>query len=47
MNLSFLHFLSSPVFVLAWYGFGVVAAAWVVYDSLAVNRHVMPALKAG
>jgi hypothetical protein len=46
MSLDFLRFLTSPAFVLAWYGFGVLAAAWVLYDSFAVNRHVSPMLKA-
>ena len=46
MNLEFLVFLGNPAVVLTWYGFGVAAAAWVVYDTFAVNRHVSPALKA-
>lgn len=35
------------MFVILWYGFGIVAAGWVLYDSLVVNRYVMPALKVG
>ena len=46
MNLEWLSFLGNPAFVLAWYSFGVAAAAWVAYDSFTVNRHVSPALKA-
>lgn len=46
MNLEFLGILANPVFVLAWYGFGAAAAAWVLYDSVVVNRHVNVALKA-
>lgn len=47
MGLDFLHFLSNPAFVLSWYGFGAVAAVWILYDTFTANRHVMPALKAG
>lgn len=47
MSLDFLHFLSNPAFVFSWYGFGAVAAVWIVYDTFTANRHVMPALKAG
>lgn len=45
--LSSLHVLSVHMFVILWYGFGIVAAGWVLYDSLVVNRYVMPALKVG
>jgi hypothetical protein len=47
MDLSFLDFLGTPAFVIPWYGFGLLAAAWVLYDSLTANRNVMPALKVG
>lgn len=46
MAFGFLRFLGDPAFVLAWYGFGLTAAAWVFYDTLTANRHVTPALKA-
>ena len=47
MSLDFLHYLSSPAFIFSWYGFGAVAAVWILYDTFTANRHVMPALKAG
>lgn len=47
MNWGFLSFLSNPAFVAAWYGFGIIAAAWVVYDEYKVNVNVQPALKWG
>jgi hypothetical protein len=31
----------------SWYGFGAVAAVWIIYNTFTANRHVMPALKAG
>lgn len=46
MNFDFLSFLTNPAFVLPWYGFGILAAAWTLYDVLIVNRYVTPALKA-
>jgi hypothetical protein len=46
MDLDFLRFLTDPAFVAGWYGFGLLAAVWVLYDSLTANRHVSPALKA-
>lgn len=46
MDWEFLRFLSDPAFLLAWYGFGVAAAGWVVYDTFTANRNVMAALKA-
>lgn len=45
--MSFLQFLTQPSFVIPWYGFGILAGAWVLYDTLTTNRNVMPALKAG
>jgi len=45
MSLDVFHFLTEPAFVLSWYGFGAVAAIWVLYDTLALNRHVTPVLK--
>lgn len=45
MSFQFLHFLGRCWFVIPWYGFGLLAAAWVLYDTLTANRHVMPALK--
>jgi hypothetical protein len=47
MNWGFLSFLSSPAFVITWYGFGILAAAWVLYDEYKVNMNVQPALKWG
>ncbi len=47
MDLADLRFLTTPAFVAAWYGFGLAAAAWIVYDTFTANTHVMPALKAG
>ena len=47
MNLEFLSFLTSPVFVIPWYGFGIVAAAWVFFDAMSANKNVNEALKAG
>ncbi|MDQ6631009.1 MAG: DUF4396 domain-containing protein [Verrucomicrobiota bacterium] len=45
--MNVLHLLADPTFVIAWYGFGALGAGWVVYDTLTLNRHVMPALKVG
>jgi hypothetical protein len=39
--------LRDPWFVVPWYGFGVLAGAWVLSDTLIVNTHVNPPLKAG
>ncbi len=47
MSLDWLNFLMNPWFVLPWYGFGIFAAAWVLYDVLTTNRHVNQPLKAG
>jgi hypothetical protein len=47
VDFDFLSFLTNPVFVVPWYSFGLLAAAWVTYDELKVNRHVNQALKAG
>ena len=41
-----LAFLAEPAFVIVWYGFGLIAAAWTLYDSLMVNTNVQPPLKA-
>src|SRR5664279_399640 len=46
MNLEFLRFLTQSAFVIPWYAFGVIAAVWVLCDTLNANRHVTPALKA-
>jgi len=43
---AFPGFLAEPWFVLSWYGFGMAAAAWALYDMLAVNTAVNPPLKA-
>lgn len=45
-ELGFLDALADPRWVTSWYGFGLIAAAWVFYDTLTANRHVMPAMKA-
>jgi Domain of unknown function (DUF4396) len=47
MSLSYLSFLADPWFVVPWYGFGALAAAWVLRDTLVVNTHVNAPLKAG
>ena len=44
--MAFPGFLAEPWFVLSWYGFGMAAAAWALYDMLAVNTAVNPPLKA-
>ncbi len=46
MNFDFLYFLAQPWFVIPWYGFGILAAAWSVYDMLMVNTQVNAPLKA-
>ena len=46
MNLEFLQFLAQPAFVIPWYGVGVLAGVWVLYDTFTANRDVGPALKA-
>lgn len=40
-----LAFLAEPWFVIPWYGFGLAAAGWIVYDTLRVNTNVNAALK--
>lgn len=47
MSLHFLSFLTNPVFVLPWFGFGFVAAIWVFLDELTANKNVNQALKIG
>lgn len=47
MDYSFLSFLTSPVFVVPWYGFGLVAAVWVFFDEVRANTNVNEALKIG
>ena len=47
MNFNFLSFLASPVFIVPWYGFGLVAGIWVLFDELTANRQVNQALKIG
>lgn len=47
MQSSILTFLSSPVFVIPWYGFGIFAAGWVFLDMLTANKNVNEALKIG
>lgn len=44
-DLSFLSFLAQPGFVIPWYGFGIAAALWLLYDEYRVNTNVQPALK--
>lgn len=44
--MQFLSFLAEPWFVLPWYGFGLLSAAWALYDMLAVNTAVNAPLKA-
>ncbi len=47
MNFDFLSFLTSPVFVVPWYGFGLVAGAWVFFDEQTANKNVNEAIKIG
>jgi hypothetical protein len=47
MSAQFLSFLTSPVFIVPWYGFGLVAALWVLFDTVTANKHVNEALKIG
>jgi hypothetical protein len=47
MAFEFLTFLTDPMFVIPWYGFGVLAAGWVLYDTLTHNQYVNDPLKAG
>ncbi len=47
MDFGFLSFLTSPGFVIPWYGFGLVAAARVFFDVLLANEDVTEALKSG
>jgi hypothetical protein len=44
-SIQFLSFLSEPWFVISWYGFGILAAAWVLHDEYRINTEVQPALK--
>jgi hypothetical protein len=46
MTLHFFDFLDNPWFVFLWYGFGVAAAAGILYDTLNINRNVSAPLKA-
>lgn len=45
MEPIFLDFLTAPQFVIPWYGFGIIAAAWVTYDEYTRNENVNQALK--
>ena len=45
MTLSFLAFLAQPWFVISWYAIGTIAAAWVIYDEVAVNKPLNTAVK--
>jgi hypothetical protein len=47
MHFDFLRFLTSPVFIIPWYGFGLISAVWVFFDELTANKHVSEALKIG
>ena len=47
MNFDFLSFLTSPVFVVPWYGFGLAAAVWVFFDELTANKNVNEPIKIG
>jgi hypothetical protein len=47
MSFDFLSFLTSPVFVVPWYGFGIAAAIFVFFDETTANKHVNEALKIG
>ena len=47
MNLNIFSFLGNPAFVVPWFGFGLVAALWVFYDTVSANNNVNEALKAG
>ena len=43
---NFLYFLAEPWFVVPWFGFGILAAAWALWDMLRVNTAVNAPLKA-
>ena len=45
MSFGFLSFLALPALVLSWYGLGLVGAAWVIYDEIAVNKPLNTAVK--
>ena len=45
--MDFLSFLGSPIFVVPWFGFGLVAAFWVFIDVYTANKNVNQALKLG
>ncbi len=45
MDWGWLSFLSEPWFVVPWYGFGAVAATWVLYDELHANKQMKVAMK--
>ena len=45
MERNVLDFLAAAPFVIPWYAFGLIAAAWVVYDEYTANKHVNQALK--
>jgi hypothetical protein len=47
MNFNFLTFLTNLVFVVPCFGFGLVAAAFVLFDVRIANQHVNEALKIG
>ena len=46
MSLDFLSFLANPYFVLAWYGFGLLAAGWMLNDMRYNNVNLNAPLKA-
>ncbi len=45
--MSWPSFLSSPVFVIPWYGFGIAAGLWAFWDSQTYNRLLNEPLKPG
>ena len=47
LPLTALDVFRIPTVVILWYAFGIGAAAWVIYDTLTVNRYVTHALKVG
>lgn len=47
MSFDFLQVLANPLFVVPWYGFGIVAAVWVFFDELTANKNVNEALVLG
>ena len=47
MTSDLFSILGNPIFVVPWYGFGLVAGFWVLFDEVTTNKSINEALKIG